>query len=141
MDLMPIRKGSRKDLVALSIRFIAHRCQRYPTVGDWFWRYTTLHIRISDMGNYKYNLLVSVHEQVEALLCWLDGVEEQAVTDFDIKFEDERAKGMHGDCDEPGDDPDAPYFKQHQTATRIERFMASELGVNWEEYDAAVNAL
>lgn len=136
-----MRKGYGESLVAVSIRFIDHVCQRYPTVGDWFWRHTTLHIRISDMKNDQYNMLVAVHEYIEALLCWKNNISEQSVTKFDIQFEDERAQGMHSETAEPGDDMTAPYYQQHQLATRVEKFLAAELGVDWEKYDATVNSL
>jgi hypothetical protein len=138
---MSRRAKDRNRITAVTLRFIAHVCQRYPTVGDWFWRYTTLHIRVSDMNDDKYNMLVAVHEYVEALLCLKAEVDEKAVDAFDIKFEQDRAKGLHGPDDEPGDDPSAPYYEQHQTATRVEKFLAKELGVDWEKYDATVNSL
>lgn len=140
MDLVP-RKGSHGNLVAISIRFISHACQRYPTVGDWFWRYSTLHIRVSNMDDDKYNMLVVVHEYIEALLCWKANITEQAVTKFDLQFEDERNQGMHSQTAEPGDDLAAPYYQQHQIASRVEKFLCAELGIDWEEYDAAVNSL
>lgn len=135
------RKGSHSKLAAVIIRFIDHACQRYPTVGDWFWRHTTLQIRISDMQNHKFNMLVAVHEYIEALGCWEADVDEKDVTAFDMKFEQEREKGLHGPTDEPGDDPAAPYFQQHQLATNVEKYLAIQLGVDWEEYDAKVNSL
>lgn len=136
------RKGYKKSLVAVSIRFIDHICQRYPTVGDWFWRHTTLHIRVSDMRDDRFNMLVAVHEYIEALLCWKANISESDVTKFDLDFEDKRSRHeLLGGVKEPGDHPDAPYFKQHQIATNVERFLADQLGIDWEEYDAAVNKL
>jgi hypothetical protein len=40
---------------------------------------------------------------------------------------------------EPGDDRSAPYYKQHQIATRMERQMAYEMGIDWNEYEAFLN--
>lgn len=135
------RKGWLRKFVAINIRFIPHRDQRYPTVGDWFWRYSTLHVRVSDMDNIEYNILVAVHELVEAYLCRRAAVDEQDVTKFDIEFEERRERGEVPENAEPGDDPKAPYYTQHQVATRVEKFLADALGVNWEEYDAVVNSL
>jgi hypothetical protein len=139
MDIM--RKGALNFIKAINIRFIPHKEQRYPTVGDWFFRYTTLHIRTSIMDKEEYEILVAVHELVEAFLCRRAGVREEDVTAFDIKFEDERAQGLHGPTDEPGDDRAAPYYTQHQIATHVERFLCKALSIDWEEYDAAVNSL
>jgi len=141
----------------ITIETIPHDKQRYPTVGDWFftkdverphetemgpgslWIPTeNLTIRVSDMGDWRYNALVGLHELVEVLKCKHDGVSQESVDQFDIEFEKNRAKG---DDSEPGDSPDAPYKKQHCLATGIERIMAAELGVDWKAYDDAVMSL
>jgi hypothetical protein len=41
---------------------------------------------------------------------------------------------------EPGDDPRAPYHKQHVFAENIERLLAAELGVDWSAYDKEVSS-
>jgi hypothetical protein len=38
----------------------------------------------------------------------------------------------------PGDDPKAPYHREHRFATRIERLLARELRVNWATYEAGL---
>ncbi len=43
--------------------------------------------------------------------------------------------------DEPGDDPTAPYVKQHCLATGIERILAQQWGVVWSEYADELEAL
>jgi hypothetical protein len=43
--------------------------------------------------------------------------------------------------DEPGHDPKAPYNKEHIFAEKIERQIAEELGVDWEEYSRVVESL
>ncbi len=35
----------------------------------------------------------------------------------------------------PGDDPKAPYFKEHLFTTIVERMVAAEIGVEWADYD------
>lgn len=121
------------------VRVIPHESQRYPTVGDWFFTNSILYIHVSDMGRQDYHHLIAIHEYFEALLCTKEGISEAAVTAFDVEFERRRALGeVEG---EPGDCEEAPYFDQHQFATQIEKIMSVKLGVNWEEYDAAVNAL
>ena len=122
---------------------IAHEEQRYPTVGDyWFpWREqkdTCIEVRVSRMGNEDYEFLVAIHEQIEAYLTKKRGITETLITNFDVEFEKNRPKG---NTNEPGNDPDAPYHKEHVFATKLERMLAEELGVDWDKYDAAVNAL
>lgn len=41
------------------------------------------------------------------------------------------------DTSEPGDDIHAPYYKQHQLATGIERIFIAETGADWNAYEKA----
>jgi hypothetical protein len=59
-------------------------------------------------------------------LCLDRGVSFKAIDRFDMKF-----KG----AGEPGDDPKAPYHREHRFATRIERLLARELRVDWATYE------
>ena len=121
------------------IDIIPHKKQRYETVGDWKRdKNGTLVIKVSDMGDKRYAMLVAIHELVETLLCERDGVLEENVTAFDIAFEKKRKPG---NVDEPGDDVNAPYVRQHCIATAVERLLCAELGLAWDDYDSAVNAL
>lgn len=120
------------------IDVVPHSSQRYPSVGDWQKIDGVLYIRISDMKNWRYEMLVAVHELVEVLMCWHDGVTEKSVDRFDIAFEKARKPGNH---DEPGDDPHAPYSRQHGVATGIERILAVFLGVSWKAYEKKVDSL
>jgi len=72
---------------------------------------------------------------IEAYLAIHAGVSPAAVDRFDKAYE---AKRKRGDDSEPGDDPKAPYYRQHQIATGIERLLAVELGVDWSTYDREV---
>ncbi len=140
----------------IRIHDIPHREQRYETVGDWLVFDGNLkEIHVSTMEPIDYSFLVALHELVEAWLCLKRGITDEEVTAFDMEFEKHRAakiKSLKGDgttremierieAEEPGDSPDAPYFKEHRFATKIERLMAEEMGVNWDEYDAAVRSL
>ena len=121
------------------IETISHKEQAYPTVGDWRRDADgTLRIRVSEEIGDKHALLVAVHELIEVALCEDRGITMQAVDDFDKAFEAARAPG---NTDEPGDDPAAPYRKEHFFATSLERLFAAELGVDWMKYGEAVDAL
>lgn len=61
----------------------------------------------------------------------------EAVDRFDRAYE---AKRKPGDDSEPGDDPRAPYHKQHVLAEKIERLLAAELGVDRSVYDREVSS-
>lgn len=124
----------------IDVKVIPHNQQRYETVGDWYFNpdNNRLTIRVSAMRDRKYEFLVALHEQVESMLCLERGICEKEITLFDMAFE---AKREAGNTDEPGDDPAAPYRKEHFFATSIERLAAAELGVDWRKYEEAVNSL
>ena len=115
------------------IETIPHEQHRYTTVGDWFYDPDgTLRIKVSELSDWRREMLIAVHELVEALMCKHDGVTVESVDKFDKEFEAHR----HPDNkDEPGDDPSAPYVKQHCVATGIERILAAALDVQWKPYE------
>lgn len=124
------------------VETIPHADQRYETVGDWTVSEDgTLNIRVSDLGNNDHEFLVSLHELIEVKLCQAAGVTQEQVDQFDMQFEADRALGRHSDDAEPGDDPNAPYRRQHLMATAIEKMLAAAMGVDWRSYEEAINAL
>jgi len=102
---------------------------RYPAVGDWIPREDGGEIQVLKIGNEDYEFLVMVHELVEYYLCYRRGITDEEVCKFDKEY---AKSGKEG---EPGDDPQAPYWREHSIATVIERLLATELGINWREYD------
>lgn len=132
----------------ITIKTIPHNKQRYETVGDWWWDRTNLHIRISDMKNPIYEWLVAEHEINEALRCKKDGVTQKDVDKFDIEYEKRRKKLLSMNLSkknrervlsfEAGLDPKAPYRKQHQGATKIEKMSCRFHGEDWKKYDKTV---
>lgn len=116
---------------------IDHAQQLYDTVGNWKWldKDKFLNVAVSKTGDWRYFILIAVHEIVEAALCRHAGIKEEAVTAFDVLFEQQKGEG------EPGDDPGAPYRRQHLLATGIEQILAAELGVDWKAYGEALAKL
>ena len=114
------------------IETIEHRDQRYPTVGDWFEQDGVLQVKVSSLGDWRYEILVALHEVIEQSLCRQEGVTEAQVDEFDL---------AHLDADDPGSHPEAPYRTQHEFATAVEMLIAQRLGVDWAAYDTAVKAL
>jgi len=131
----------KNDVRKVEIRIIPHAGQRYPTVGDWIFRGKTLRITVSDMGDNILEMLVAVHEYIEAVQCMRDKISGATVDSFDMMFEEWRKEGRVRMDAEPGNDTRAPYFKQHQNATEVERKAARLLGVDWDAYDKIVNTL
>lgn len=126
----------------INIKSIPHDEQRYETVGDWFHQSVSgpLHIRVSEMEGEPedYMWLVALHELIEQRLCQSAGVSAYDVDKFDKDYEVNRRPD---DDSEPGDSPAAPYRKQHLFATGIEKLLAAELGVDWADYERAINSL
>lgn len=119
----------------ISIETIAHKDQRYDTIGDWFYRKDeTLCIKISEM-NEDSELLVAIHELVEAYLCKKAGVTQEQVDEWDMPFKD-----FTGNY-EPGDDPKAPYHRQHTLAMATERFLCALFDLKWDEHERNCNAV
>lgn len=77
-------------------------------------------------------MAVAYHELREYLVCKHKGIRQQEVDSFDMSFSGEG---------EPGDDPKAPYFLEHQYATRDERLLVSDLGLDWNEYEESIEKL
>jgi hypothetical protein len=121
------------------IETIPHDKQAYPTAGDWRRGPDgTLVVRVSEEIGEKFALLVALHELIEVALCEERGITCEQVDNFDKSFELHREPGNK---DEPGDDPAAPYRKEHFFATNLERLLAAELGIDWAEYERKLNEL
>lgn len=121
------------------LKTIPHAEQRYPTVGDWIiHKNGSITIPVSDMRNEDYAFLVAIHELIEVWLCRKRGISQLSVDIFDIEYERNRKEG---DSSEPGNHPDAPYFKEHLFASEIEVLLAKQLGVNWAQYESTVESL
>jgi len=119
------------------IATIPHKEQKYDTVGNyWTDREGNLQIRVSDLQNPKMEMLIVIHELIEKMLVDHAGISDDDITAFDEKFEKKR---LSGNIDEPGDDKNCNYKKEHCIATGIERIMCSLLGVDWKTYEEKCN--
>lgn len=126
----------------IHIKTIAHKDQRYETVGDyWYDDLGILQVRVSGMGDPFYETMVVIHELIEEALTKKRGLSEPEIMDFDIAFEKARALGLKTKESEPGFDENAPYLKEHTFATSVEMGMCALSGVSWNEYDRTVNAI
>jgi hypothetical protein len=121
------------------IQTVPHAQQRYDTAGDWYYKPDgSWHINVSDMDNWRYEVLLAIHELCEMAQCVDKGISQVVVDKFDQEYESRRHEG---DVTEPGDDINAPYAVQHCISTGIERLMAAQLGVSWSEYEKEIDAL
>jgi hypothetical protein len=115
----------------IHIETIPHERQRYSTCGDYFDDHG-IQIRVSEMSMASM-IAVIVHELIEALLCMYRRIPFDEIDQWDMRFKGEG---------EPGDDPFAPYYDEHEFATLIERLMLRELGsITWQEHEENIAAL
>lgn len=117
----------------IEVKTIPQKEHRYPTLGDYVGHEKLRFIQVSDMGNAKYEFLIAMHELIEQALCLERGVPEELITKFDIEFDKSGKEG------EPGDDPLAPYHKEHVYASAIEYSLCKELGLDPNAYDRFLN--
>jgi hypothetical protein len=131
-----------RGIKRVTIQTIEAHEQRYATTGDWVYDPATesLEIFVTKTGDWREEQAVAFHEYAEALLCVQHGVDPDAVDEFDIHFEARRELQIEDDDAEPGDDPKAPYFLEHQVATSVEHILATHLGLHWPTYDANMGA-
>lgn len=101
--------------------------------ADWYFDEAgDLQVRICPMSDWRYEMLLAIHETVEAIMCDHNGVTVAQVDKFDQEYD--LAHPNQPDLN-AGDDPQAPYRHEHCFATAIERILCGVLGVNWKEYD------
>src|SRR2546426_684428 len=123
-------------MIDIHIKTIPEEEHRYPTTGDWWFNPDgSLDVVVTDFGRPDHEFLVAFHELVEVWLCRKRGITTEAVDAFDMEYEQNRKEG---DVSEPGDDPRAPYYHEHQFASGMERLMAAELGIDWQEYEGSL---
>ena len=135
-------------MLDIEIKSIPHDKHRYPTVGDYFEENGIEKYRVSNMSDRRREILVIIHEMIENELRKMDGIREEDITAFDVSFESKREQRLLKAKteeekeaildEEPGDQPEAPYFKHHQIATGVERLLAALLSVDWNDYDHEV---
>lgn len=116
----------------IHIKIIPESEQRKEVNGcDWFWdEQENLQVRVSPLSDWRREFLLGIHEAVEAVMCKHNGVTQKQVDEFDIEYDKTHTFDLNA-----GDDPAAPYRREHCFATAIERILCAELDVNWLEYD------
>jgi hypothetical protein len=119
-------------MIPILIHSIPHRDQRYPTVGDWYETKNDHRIVVSEMKNPTFEFLVALHELIESQICEYEGVSQSTVDTFDMAHPEEK---------DPGDLSYCPYRRAHEFALAIEMLVAQRLGVDWQVYTKAIEAL
>lgn len=128
----------------VAIAVIDHKEQLYPTSGNYWYDKDKqrLTIVVSKTDDWRESIAVAIHELVEASLCLDRGINFDDITTFDIDFERAYAVDpLRFPTDEPGEMPEAPYFKEHAVADVVERLVVKEFGIPWVSYDRNLEAL
>lgn len=117
-----------KDIVIVTSR---PEYQRYPTAGDYWENHDVVNINITEQDNEDYEFLIAIHELVEFWITRKRDIKEEDITNYDLEWE----KRNYPKADEPGNEIDCIYKDEHRFAENIERQIAHEIGVDWEQYN------
>lgn len=116
----------------ITLEVIPHEQQRLGAIGDWWFEENgDLQVRVSDLGDVRYNFLVLRHEMDEAFLCARAGITTEMVD------EDQKNAADTDDPDSFSGYPGARLQNQHNDALAAEWIMARLLGVDWKAYGEA----
>ena len=118
----------------ISIKIVEPKNMRPEVDGvDWFWESNgDLQVQVAPMSDWRYEVLLGLHEAFEAVCCKHLGVSQAAVDKFDQQFDKDHPNEPDLNA---GDDPLAPYDRAHTVATACERVLAFALDVQWGDYD------
>lgn len=111
-----------------------HNLQSYDTAGDYGDEGRTWFISVSRLPDWRYEACVMIHELVEMFLTRHHGVRWTDIDDFDII-------GAGKNHPDPGSLTEAPYHNEHMLAEQLEKKFAKMIGVDWDEYNKALDAL
>jgi hypothetical protein len=121
----------------ITIKVIPNSEMRQGVDGaDWYFtEQGDLEVRVAPLSDWRYEVLLGLHEAYEAVLCRHDGVTVQQVDEFDQDYDKNHAADLNA-----GDEHNAPYRTQHCLATAAERIMAGHMGICWKDYDDELSA-
>jgi hypothetical protein len=129
-------ENNLENLKDIIIEFVPKSKIRNDGVGDYFTQLDRLIIRAVKLPDIRYSILIALHELLEFVLISNDNIKESDVDKFDAEVE-----AGDGDKSDPGNLSDAPYRKHHRFSENMERLLAHELDINWNEYDRVVTNL
>jgi len=120
----------------IEVSFVEGSEQRYPTCGDYWEDDNKIYFRITKQVSEDAEVLVLLHEFIEYFLTRKRVILEQDITNYDMEWEERLTE-----ADEPGNEEDCIYKKEHRFSENIERQMAHELEVDWFEYEKNLKVL
>lgn len=86
-----------------------------------------------------YQFLDLTRREIEEYLCARDGVDEEAIRVFTERFNKmkEEFPDLVGHM-ESGDHADAPHNKQHKIAVMMEKWLADNMQIDYEQYQKTI---
>lgn len=117
----------------IHIETIPSKGQRYPTCADYYMLPSgVIEVKVNEMGDERAEIMVVLHELIEAFLCRYALIDWTDIDKFDMKF------SKKNKSDEPGDKKNAPYHKEHMIATKVEKMLCKEFGLTWKQYNKII---
>lgn len=118
-----------KQIIIKFIQDDQHRNGQGPA-DWWFDENGDFQIRVTDMGDWRYNYLCARHEMDEIAGCKHAGITTQQVDDYCAIPESE----LPSEPDSFSGYPKSPHQKQHNDALAAEWQFSRVLDVDWVEY-------
>jgi len=117
-------------ITKVNMRIIPKGCMRAAYTDGWgdYWvdEKGILQIRAVEFENFMFSHYVLLHEYLEAVRCYRDGITLGAIEQWDAD---------HPDDDDPGHLDGCPYRKHHQLSETLERVACAQDGFDWDQYD------
>ena len=125
----------------ICVKIIPNEKHRAGVGGaDWYFdKKGNLQVRVTKLSSWKREITLALHEVIEAVLAKAHGVTVAQVDAFDMDYEKAHMEdhGLNA-----GDDPRAPYVREHNAATACERVIAMELDIGaWSDYDREIGSI
>lgn len=95
--------------------------------GDyWLDDQGVLQVRAIELPNLMFSHYILLHEYMEAVRCYRDGISLESIEEWDAK---------NSLSDDPGSLPGCPYGKHHIASEFLEQIVCFQDGYAWKEYD------
>lgn len=126
---------SKLSSIKVMVFVIRSEFQEYRTAGNYKELCDgTIVYLITKQVNKDYEFLILIHEMVEFHLCKMRGIKEKDIDKYDKYWEIRKENGL-AIAEEPGNEKDCIYAKEHRFSENIERQLAHEMSKVWKEYD------
>lgn len=128
--IRPKKTDPPKTFTHVHMRIIPKGCMRTEYAEGWgdYWvdEKGILQVRAVEMPDLMFSHYILLHEYMEAVRCYRDGISLESIEKWDAD---------HSDHDDPGSLPGAPYHDHHEASLMLEKIACMQDGHKWEVYD------